>query len=146
MYVDAQARPSFNQSVAAVASTLVSTDSEDLLSALDNPGRSFGSPVRAYAVITTALVGAGASIQAQLIGSASSNLATPTVLASGPVVAVAAATAGAILMDQPLPDVNFRYIGFQYIISGATTTAGNVTAAFVSQTDRNASVIPMNLG
>lgn len=145
MYVDAQARPSLNQSVAAAASTIVSTDSEDLLSALDNPGRST-QDLRAIAVLTAALVGAGASIQAQLISSASSNLSSPTVLASGPVIAVANAAAGTKLLDVPMPDVAQRYIGFQYIISGATTTGGTVTAAFVGGTDRNSSTIPMNLG
>lgn len=145
MLMDAQARPSLNQSVAAAAGTIVSTDSIDLLSAADNPGRS-GMPLRAYAVMTAALVGAGASIQAQLISSANSNLSSPTVLASGPVVGVAAAVAGAVLMDQALPDSNQRYLGFQYVISGATTTGGTATAGIVGGTDRNSSVIPMNLG
>lgn len=145
MYMDAQARPSLNQSVAAAAGTIVSTDSEDLLSALDNPGRN-NADLRAVAFLTAALVGAGASIQAQLISSANSNLSSPTVLASGPVVAVANAAAGTKLLDVPMPDVAQRYLGFQYIISGATTTGGTVTAGFVGGTDRNSSVIPMNLG
>jgi hypothetical protein len=145
MLMDAQARPSFNQSVAAAAGTIVSTDSIDLLSAADNPGRS-GMPLRAVAVLTAALVGAGASIQAQLIESANSNLSSPNVLASGPVIAVAAAGLGAKLLDVPVPDTTQRYIGFQYVISGATTTGGTVTSGIVGGTDRNSTVIPMNLG
>ncbi|MFL6728054.1 MAG: Bbp16 family capsid cement protein [Sphingomicrobium sp.] len=145
MYMDAQNRPSLAQSVAAAASTIVSTDSIDLLSALDNPGRS-SVDLRAIAVMTTALVGAGASIQAQLISSASSNLGSPTVLASGPVTTVANAGIGTVLLDVPMPDVAQRYIGFQYVISGATTTAGAVTAGFVGGSDRGSRFIPMNLG
>lgn len=145
MYMDAQARPSNAQSVAAAAGTIVSTDSIDLLAAADNPGRS-GQPLRAIAVMTTALVGAGTSIQAQLISSANSNLSSPTVLASGPTVAVASATAGAVLLDVPMPDSSQRYLGFQYVVSGGTTTAGAVTAGIVAGTDRNSTTIPMNLG
>jgi hypothetical protein len=145
MYMDAQARPSLNQSVAAAAGTIVSTDSIDLLSAIDNPGRN-SADLRAIAVMTVALVGATATIQAQLISSANSNLSSPTVLASGPVVGVASATAGAKLLDVPVPDTAQRYLGFQYLIAVATTTAGSVTSGIVGGTDRNSSVIPMNLG
>ena len=145
MYMDAQARPSLSQSVAAAAGTIVSTDSIDLLSPLDNPGRSC-SQLRAIAVMTVALVGAGASIQAQLISSANSNLSSPTVLASGAVIGVANAGIGTKLIDVPIPDTAQQYLGFQYLISGATTTAGNATAGIVGGTDRNSTTIPMNLG
>lgn len=145
MIMDAQARPSNGQSVAAAAGTIVSTDSIDLLAAEDNIGRS-GMPLRAIAVMTAALVGVGASIQVQLIQSANSNLSSPDVLASGPVTAVGSAGIGAKLLDVPVPDTTKRYIGFQYVISGATTTAGNITAGIVGGTDRNSTTIPMNLG
>jgi hypothetical protein len=143
--MDAQARPSNGQSVAAAAGTIVSTDSIDLLSASDNPGRS-GMPLRAIAVMTTALVGAGASIKAQLISSDNANLSSPTVLADGAVIGVAAAGIGTKLLDVPLPDSTQRYLGFQYVISGATTTGGAVTSGIVGGTDRNSTVIPMNTG
>lgn len=146
MIMDAQARPSNNQSVAAAAGTIVSTDSIDLLSAADNPGRS-GMPLRAIAVLTAAVTSGGAAtIQAQLIESANSNLSSPNVLATGPQLALAAAVAGAKLLDVPLPDTSQRYLGFQYIIGTATTTGGTATAGIVGGTDRNATVIPMNLG
>src|SRR3982750_1993962 len=99
MLMDAQARPSLAQAV--TTGTQVSTDSIDLLAAADNPGRS-GSPLRAYAAGTTLFTG-GTSLQVQLISSASSNLSSPTVLASGPVVAEASLVAGAILLDVPMP-------------------------------------------
>jgi hypothetical protein len=143
MYMDAQARPSNNQSLAAAAGTYASTDSIDLLTAIDNPGRS-GVPLRAKAVVTTAGAG-GTSVQAQLISSVNSNLSSPTVLASGPVVALANLAAGASLLDVPVPDVGDRYLGFQYVTLGTFTTLG-VTAGIVAGTDRNSSVVPMNLG
>lgn len=145
MLMDAQARPSNNQSVISGIGTVVSTDSIDLLSAADNPGRS-GMPLRAVAVMTAALAGAGSSIQAQLIESDSSNLSSPRVLASGPVVALAAAGLGTKLLDTAMPDTTGRYLGFQYLISGAAATGGTVTAGIVGGTDRNSTVIPMNLG
>lgn len=145
MLMDAQARPSNNQSVISGIGTVVSTDSIDLLSAADNPGRS-GLPLRAIAVMTAALAGAGSSIQAQLIESDSSNLSSPRVLASGPVTALAAAGLGAKLLDTAMPDTTGRYLGFQYLISGAAATGGTVTAGIVGGTDRNSTVIPMNLG
>lgn len=143
MYMDAQARPSNNQSLAAVAGTYVSTDSIDLLTAIDNPGRG-GMPMRMVAVVTTTGAG-GTSVQAQLISSANSNLSSPNVLTSGPVVALANLAAGAKLLDVPLPDITDRYLGVQYVTLGTFTALG-VTAGIVGGTDRNSTVIPMNLG
>ena len=142
MIMDAQNRPSNAQAI--TTGTQVSTDSIDLLAKVDNPGRS-GSGMRAIATVTTTLTG-GTSVQAQLISSDVSTLASGvTVLASGPVVAEAAAVAGKVLLDVPLPDVGDRYLGFQYVTVG-THGAGAVTAGIVAGTDRNATTIPMNLG
>jgi hypothetical protein len=145
MYMDAQNRPSLNQSlVIGAPGTLVSTDSIDMLTGVDNPGRS--AMLRAIAVLTVALVGAGSSIRAELIQSDNANLSSPDVLSVGATFAVAAAGAGTKLLDVPLPDTTKRYLGYQYVITGALTTAGQVTAGLVGGTDRNASVVPMNLG
>lgn len=145
MYMDAQNRPSNSQSLIAGAGTVVSTDSIDMLAAVDNPGRACS--LRAIAVLTAALTSGGAAtLQAQLIESDSSNLASPRVLASGPVLALAAGVQGAKLLDVPMPDTTRRYCGFQYVITGALTTGGTATAGLVGGTDRNASVVPMNLG
>jgi hypothetical protein len=141
MYMDAQARPSLAQAV--TTGTQVSTDSIDLLTAIDNPGRS-GQPLRAVAVCTTTFTG-GTSLQVNLISSASSNLSSPTVVATGAVIVEASLTAGTKLLDVPMPDITQRYLGFQYVTVG-THTAGAVTAGIVGGTDRNSSIIPMNLG
>jgi hypothetical protein len=142
MYMDAQNRPSNDQSLAVAAGTTVSTDSIDMLTAHDNPGRA--GHLRAVAVLTTAMAG-GTSVQAQLIQSATSDLSAPEVLASGPVVAVADAAAGTKLLDAPLPDTDARYLGFQYVTVGVHT-AGAVTAGIVAGSDRPATNIPMNTG
>lgn len=142
MYVDAQNRPSNNQALAGTG-TIVSTDSVDTLVSNDSPGRSMN--MRAKSVLTTALTGA-TSVQAQLISSASANLSSPTVLASGPVVPLASATLGADLLDVPLPDSNQRYLGFQYVVAG-TAVLGTVSSMFVAGTDRRTTDnIAMNTG
>ena len=144
MYMDAQNRPSNAQSVISGIATVVSTDSIDMLTSIDNPSRS--GMLRAWAGIVTALAGAGASIRAELIESDNSNLSSPTVLATGPTIAMAAGAVGTELLDVPLPDTSKRYLGFQYVITGAALTAGAVTAGIVGGTDRGAQFIPMNTG
>lgn len=140
MITDAQNRPSFGQSLAG-SGTIVSTDSIDLLTANRNVGRSFA--MRVVAVLPTALVGA-TSVQAQLITSASSNLSTPTVIASGQVIPVASATLGARILDVPIPGTSQRYLGLQYVLVGVAS-AGTVTAVVVSESD-NQPYITENLG
>jgi len=142
MTMDAQARPSLAQSVIANGATVVSTDSIDLLTANRNPGR--GGPMRMVSNVVTSLVG-GTSIQAQLIESAAGNLGSPTVLAEGPVVAVADAVAGAELFDQRVPDTSKLYLGMQYVIVG-NVTAGAVTSGIVASTPRPSTEIEMNTG
>ena len=140
MITDAQNRPSFGQSLVGTG-TIVSTDSIDLLTANRNVGRSFA--MRVVAVLPTALVGA-TSVQAQLITSASSNLSTPTVLASGQAIPLASATLGAKILDVPIPGTSQRYLGLQYVLVGVAS-AGTVTAVVVSESD-NQPYITENLG
>lgn len=139
---DAQNRPSNNQSIAFAASTVVSTDSIDLLTANRNVGRSF--PMRAQVVVTVALAG-GTNIIAQLITSASSNLSSPTVIATGPTVVLANAVAGAELLDVAIPGTAQRYLGFQYTTTGTFTGAGTVSAHILAETD-NQPYITANTG
>jgi hypothetical protein len=97
MLMDAQNRPSNAQSLVSGTGTVVSTDSIDTLSASDMAGRNSG--LRAIAVLTTAMAGAGSSVRAELIESANSNLSSPTVLATGPTMP---ATSGSS-MSSPAP-------------------------------------------
>ena len=142
MYTDAQNRPSNSQSLAGAAATTVSTDSIDLLTANRNPGRS--GQMRMIAHVITAFTG-GTAVYAQLISSANANLSSPTVLATGPTLADAAAIAGAELLDVPLPDSAQRYIGVQYVTTGTHTT-GTVSANIVAASNRPATEIFMEQG
>jgi hypothetical protein len=142
MITDAQNRPTGVAQAITGTGTVVSTDSIDLLTANRNVGRSV--PLRMFCNVTVALAG-GTSIQAQLITSANSNLSSPTVLASGPVTALAAAIAGAELLDVPIPGTSQRYLGLQFVLVGTFTGAGAVQGGVVAETD-NQPYIAMNTG
>lgn len=130
MITDAQLRLSQAQAMAGTG-TVVSTNSEDLLSANRNIGR--GQDMRLIVTIDTTMTG-GTSIQPQYIGSANSDLSSPVVLASGPVTPLAGLTAGAKIWDTAMPDNTQRYVGLQYVRVG-TFTAGALSAHMVSDTD-----------
>jgi hypothetical protein len=83
-------------------------------------------------------------VQAQIITSANANLSAPTVVASGPVVLLASAVAGAELLDMGIPGTAQRYLGVQYVLAG-TATLGTVTAHVVAETD-NQPYIASNTG
>lgn len=130
MITDAQLRLSQAQAVAGTG-TLVSTNNVDLLSANRNIGR--GQDMRLAVTIDTTMTG-GTSLQPQLIESANSDMSSPNVIASGPVVATANLTAGSKIWDTALPDNTRRYYAIQYVRVG-TFTAGAVSAHIVSDTD-----------
>jgi len=96
-----------------------------LLSATQQPGF--------LITFTTAMAGAGASVQFALVTDAAANLATPTVLATSEVVATADGVVGKQLFI-PLPDTDSyeQYLGFQQITTGATITAGAVSIEFTA--------------
>lgn len=141
MITDAQNRPTTVSQSLVGTGTIVSTDSIDLQTASRNVGRAFG--MRMAAFLQTALVGA-TSVQVQMITSASGALTTPTVIATGPVVAAAAALAGTRILDLPIPGTAQRYLGLQFLIVG-TSTAGTAVGVVVAETDNQPYVL-MNLG
>lgn len=127
MITDAQTRLSNAQAI--TTGTQVSTNTWDGLATATNPG--VGENRRVFAKVSTTLTG-GTSVQCQLIQSANANLSSPDVLISGPVVAEAAAVAGAVLLDTIIPPtVTKRYIGVQYVNVG-THGAGAVEAHIVA--------------
>ncbi len=132
MYTDAQLRPSEGQSLAGAAATTTSTNTIDLLSANANMGR--GRQRRAIAKVTTAFTG-GTSVQALFVQSDNADLSSSDTLSAGAVVADAAATLGATLLDVVVPDNTKRYVGFKYVTLGTHTT-GAVWAGTVADTDR----------
>lgn len=131
-YTDAQNQFSSAQSIVGAGATTVSTNVIDLLSANRNVGR--GYPKRIQANMGTAGAG-GTSIQAQVIGSANSNMSSPTVLATGPTVLLAAMAAGAEILDVPMPDTTQRYLAVQYVTVGTFTTGTVGFAGVVEATD-----------
>lgn len=129
MYWDRQLTPSWGQSIAAAAGTVVSTDKIDLQTSRDI---SRVNELRAVAQLGAAVTSGGAAtVDVQLIESASADLSSPTVLLSTGALAIAALTAGAVLMDAPMPATSKRYVGWQYVIGTATTTAGTINAGLV---------------
>lgn len=128
MITDAQTR--FSSGQALTTGTVVSTNSYDTGSARD-VGR--GKELRIIVTTDTAFIG-GTSVQANIVESAASDLTGATVVASGPVVAEAALTAGALLLDIALPRTSKRYLGIQYNNAGTHTT-GSVSAHIVFDTD-----------
>jgi hypothetical protein len=143
MYTDAENRPSNAQTVIGNGATVYSDNVIDLLTPNRNIGR--GRNMRAYAVVDTDYVG-GTSIQAQLIEHATSTgSSSPTVLATGPAVAVADAVAGAVLMDVLVPDTDKQYLSYRYITVG-NVTAGKVSSFILADTDFVSTGIPMNQG
>lgn len=139
MITDAQLRLSSAQ--ALTTGTQVSTNSIDLLTANRNLGR--GDAMRLSLTVDVTFA-SGTSVQPQIIESANSDLSSPTVLLSGPVVAEASLVAGTEIWDVALPDNAKRYIGVQYVNVG-THTAGKVSAHVVADTDF-ANTLPANTG
>lgn len=144
MITDAQNRPTTVGQVLTGTGTIVSTDSIDLLTDNRNIGRGFIE--RMYATITSvATLAGGTSIQVQVITSASGNLSSPTVIASGPVTNLAQLTAGRRLLDTPIPGTAQRYLGLQFVLTGTFTGSATVQGGIVAETD-NQPYISMNTG
>lgn len=140
MLLDANATFSKDQDLAQVAGTYLSTNSIDLGtvgtdvqggSPLADPGR---SPVGLLAQVTTAFTSAGAAtVQLQVVmaddAALTSNL---VVLASTDAIPKATLVAGYKFRIASLPlGITKRYLGVQYVIGTATTTAGKITSGLV---------------
>lgn len=142
MYTDAQLRFSNGQSLAGAAATTVSTNTVDLLSA-NNNNIGIGFPRRIEVQVAVPFAG-GTSVRAEIIESANADLSSPTVIAVGPTVTTANATAGATLLDVVVPNTRRRYLGVQYVTVG-THSAGSVHAHLVLEADHQP-YLPANLG
>jgi hypothetical protein len=61
------------------------------------------------------------------------NLSSPTVLSETPAIALATLAAGYQFRLKTIPmGVTKRYLGMQYVVAGATTTAGAITSGIVA--------------
>jgi hypothetical protein len=148
MLLDAQTLFSKAQTLATTAGTLTSTNAIDLGAAgvnslggthLQDIGRSPGVKVFCQ-VDETVTSGGAATINFQLIQSAAANLGSPDVLASSGVIALGSLAAGyrppGLSITPGL--ITKRYIGMQYVVATATTTAGAVTSGLVLDIPTNA--------
>lgn len=110
----------------AVTATAASTNVIDLDTAAPNIGSS-GTPIYAEVrVNTTCTSGGSATIDAVLQHSTDNS--TFTTLVAPAQVAVAAATAGTVIMRVPLPAKHNRYLRINYTIGTANLTAGKFDA------------------
>ena len=133
MYWDRQLCPSWGQSVAVAVGTVVSTDKIDLQTSRDI---SRVNELRAVAQLGAAVTSGGAgTLEAQLVESASADLSAPTILARSGVIALAALTTGAVLLDVPMPTTSKRYVGYNYVVGGATLTGGTINAGLVKNSE-----------
>lgn len=133
MYFDTQELFADAQSVASAAGDVVSTNVYDTGAAADV---GIGEEMYLYVKMNAALAGAGSSIQAVLqtssaVGSGYTDIAT------GPVVALASATANRTLLLQRLPVGLLRYLRVVFRISGATSTGGTATALLIKDAQAN---------
>lgn len=134
MITDALLRVSAAQ---AVTTTAVSTDTVDL-----GVARDIGAGENLYMNFTvgTAFAG-GTSTEFQVIGSASADLSSPTVLGSSGAIATAGLTAGkraAVRVNPAIGSNGLRYFGARYVVVG-TNSAGTVTADVVHGVQDNKS-------
>lgn len=139
------------QNLAQAAGTYLSDKSVDLWSGnatmptdvqggtpLNDPGRS--GQARILCQVTTAFTSAGAAtVQAQLIMADDAALTSNVVvLESSDTIAKATLVAGYAFRFGTLPPgITKRFLGMQYVIGTATTTAGNITSAIVVDRDTN---------
>lgn len=149
MHFDQQNLFSDNQSVVlALAGTALSTNTIDLGETGKNSlgGTQISDPGRApkadiLVQVTETVVGAGASLEAQLVMADDAALTSGlTVIQSSGAVGVANLKAGYQFRLSVPPGITKRYVGLKYVDSGAATTAGKVTAGIVFDKQTNPTV------
>jgi hypothetical protein len=124
----------FSNDQAVTTGTQVSTDKYDTGQSGNNINTN--RELQVLAVVTTAFTG-GTSLNVNLVESDSSDLSSPTVLASSGVIAEANLTVGKRLLATALPRTAKRYLGLQFVTVG-THTAGTVFGGLVRDIDDTA--------
>lgn len=144
MLLDKQTLLSDSQDLAQAAGTYLSTNSIDLGAAGTMPngfqsrgtaphdiGRSPYPPHILVQVDETFTSGGAATLQVKLITDDAAALGSPTIIHSTEAIALATLVAGYQFRIALPVGIAERYLGVQYVIATATTTAGKVTAALV---------------
>lgn len=143
--MDLQNLMSDSQTIAAAAGTVVCDHSIDLGAAGTVPpgfqargtprhdiGASAKPPKLFIQIDQTVTSGGSATIRFDLIQSDNADLSSPDILASTQAIAYATLVAGYQPRLELPAGISKRYIGTQYVIATATTTAGTVTAGLVA--------------
>jgi len=132
MLTDAQLTFSDAQAITVDAASANQID----LTTARNLARSGARSMRIIVVVTTAFA-TTVSLTVTVRQSASANMASPDIIATGPTVLLANLTAGKKVLDIPFPDMDpvaaKQYIDLYYDIS-TTATAGAVSAFLVLDT------------
>lgn len=143
MLIDKETLLSDSQDLAQVAGTYVSTNSIDLgtagtppagFQARGSPPHDVGRARKAQLLIQVdeAFTSAGAAtLVVDVIMSANADLSSPTILESSQAIAKATLVAGYQFRLGVPVGITARYLGVQYTVGTATTTAGKVTAALL---------------
>jgi hypothetical protein len=139
MILDKQNLLSDDQDLAQTAATYLCTNAIDLgVPGTDSLGNTVrkdlgrGNHVELLVQITeTFTSGGAATLKVQLITDDAAALGSPTILQSTEAIALATLVAGYQFRISVPVGVAERYLGVQYVIGTATTTAGKVTAGIV---------------
>ncbi|MGE8659111.1 MAG: Bbp16 family capsid cement protein [Achromobacter sp.] len=134
MILDTQETFSEGQSIAAAAGDVVSTNVYDTGAAHDV---GIGEPLYLYGRIGTAVVGAGATVQAVLQTDDNVSFSSPREFPITGALAPAALGANAEIFKYRLPIGLERYLRLVYRVAGATTTAGTVSAYITKDVQAN---------
>lgn len=130
MILDTQNSFSRAQSIVGAAGTIVSTDTYDTGA---SPDVGIGQDIMLQINVNAAVTGAGASVQFALQTADDSGFATNlTTFPLTAAIPVASLTANSVQYRGRLPIGLRRHLRIAYIISGASTTAGTVTAFFAN--------------
>lgn len=138
MILDLQNRFSSSQSIAAVVGDIVSTDVYDTSSAAD---RGIGQDLSLQVHLGAGVVGVGASVQFILQTDDNVGFSSPREFPLTAAIPVAQLTTNSVQHRGRLPIGLERFLRLVYRITGATTTAGTVTA-FLAQDMQNAPAAP----
>lgn len=102
-----------------------------------------GIRLKFYAQIVLAVTSAGAAtLEVDFICSAAQDLSAPTTLLQTPAIGKAALVVGYRFRHGSTPGVvPQRFVGSQYVIGGATITAGKITSGLMFDVDDHADVL-----
>lgn len=134
MYLDSQAEFSSKQDLSQAAGTYVSTNVID--AGADDADAGLGQPnLFVHFSVPEAFVGVGATVDIQVFTDNAEAFGTESqVVATGP-LSIAQLNGG--IAPLKLPIGLKRYTRLKYVIAGATTTAGQITAGLVNAIQRN---------